>query len=198
MIEDETALENFLIKIDEFIKAKLEKDKGHGYNHCKRVYNLCKYIGKLEEADMFILLPAALLHDVARDEEDGKTSHAELSANTADNFLRKIGYPEDKIRNIVSAIRRHSFRLGLDQNSLEARILSDADKLDAIGAIGVYRAFITACHKNESVGDVMQHFHDKLSKLKFHTKCAKKIAKERKKLIKKFFIHLEEEIKGEK
>lgn len=196
MTEDEITLENFLIKINEFVKSKLEKNGGHGYEHCRRVYNLCKYIGKLEGADMYILLPAALLHDIERDGEDDKISHAELSANIANNFLREINYPESKIKSIVGAIRSHSFRLGLDQTSLEAKILSDTDKLDAIGAIGIYRVFIIACKKNESLEDIIHHFHDKLSKLKFHTKRAEKIADERHKFMKNFFVHLENEING--
>lgn len=116
----------------------------HDWDHTLRVHRLCVHIGKMEQADMEVLEAAAYLHDVGRpfeEESRGEICHAEKSAAMAEDLLQ--GYPVSRERrnNILRSIRSHRFRGNHKPASLEAKILFDADKLDAIGAVGIGRAF---------------------------------------------------------
>lgn len=95
-------------------------------------------------ADLEVLALAALLHDIARPLEDsGKVEdHALEGARIARRYLRSLGYPEDKVEAVAHAIEAHRFSRGPEPATLEAKILSDADKLDAIGAVGIARVFM--------------------------------------------------------
>ncbi len=115
---------------------------GHKYSHVIRVFNTCKRIcDSNPKIDRDVLLPAALLHDIARaDEMVGKIkNHAEEGAYRAVDYLRSIGYYPNKIDKIFSAIRTHRWSEGLTPKTLEAKILQEADRIDAIGAIGIIR-----------------------------------------------------------
>lgn len=153
----------------------------HGFEHTLRVFNLCRSIGSGIRADLSVLLPAALLHDIARDEED----HERASSSRARDVLESMNYPEDKIKAVVDAISTHSFSGRRSPESLEAEILSDADKLDAIGAIGIYRAAMYSAENGRPTRDFIAHFHEKLLKLKdmLHTKEAKRLANSRHKFM---------------
>lgn len=146
----------------------------HGFEHTLRVYNTCRRIGVSTGADLSVLLPAALLHDVARHEAE----HNNASSMKARGILISLNYPCDKIESVARAISTHSFTGGLAPDSLEAEILSDADKLDAMGALGVYRAAMYSGEKGRPIEDFTAHFHEKLLKLKekLHTEEAKRIA----------------------
>ena len=115
-------------------------DPVHGFSHVLRVYRLCERIGTKENADLRILRAAALLHDIEGD-VDCREGHHLAAATFADKVLRQEGWEEKDIQAVLHCIRSHRFR---DQRekpvSLEARILFDADKLDAIGTVGVARA----------------------------------------------------------
>lgn len=153
----------------------------HGFEHTLRVFNLCKSIGSSRSADLSVLLPAALLHDIARDEED----HERASSSMARDILESMKYPEEKIKAVVDAISTHSFSGGRSQEWLEAKVLSDADKLDAIGAIGIYRAAMYSAENGRPTEDFIAHFHEKLLKLKdmLHTEEAKRLANSRHKFM---------------
>ncbi len=119
----------------------------HDWQHTLRVYRLCERIGPAEGADMLVLRAAALLHDIGRgvqDKSQGKVCHARKGAELAVRLLADL--PIDKARrdNIVHCIRTHRFRDGLVPQTIEAKVLFDADKLDAIGAVGVARAYLFA------------------------------------------------------
>lgn len=116
----------------------------HDWGHTLRVYNLCVRIGKTENADMAVLASAAYLHDIGRTYEDmsrGKICHAEKGAEIALEFLQNSSFSSEQKANIIHSIRCHRFRGRNRPESLEAKILFDADKLDSIGAVGVGRAF---------------------------------------------------------
>ncbi len=116
----------------------------HDWDHTVRVHRLCLHIGKVENADMEVLELAAYLHDIGRafqDESKGNVCHAEKGAEIAEGLLSEYPISPERKANIVRAIRSHRFRGNHAPESLEAKILFDADKLDAIGAIGVGRAF---------------------------------------------------------
>jgi len=134
----------------------------HGYEHTERVIELCKRLGAQLGADMGVLLPAAILHDISREETD----HAERGAAEAAKILEETGYDPRKIPLICEAIRAHSFSRGERAKTLEAMILSDADKLDAMGAVGIYRTALYSGELMRPVEEFIEHFHEKLLTLK--------------------------------
>jgi len=135
----------------------------HGWDHVKRVYGLCLKIGKKEKADLLILSLAALLHDIGRKEEHaskGKICHAQVGAQKAESILSQLRILGEVQKEVLDCIRSHRFRGKQVPESLEARILFDADKLDSIGAVGVGRAFLFA----GEVGARLHNSHKDLSK----------------------------------
>ncbi len=119
----------------------------HDWEHTLRVHRLCLKIGPKEGADMATLEAAALLHDIGRsaqDQSNGSICHAEKGAAMATDLLAGLGFEAARKRNIVHCIRSHRFRNGHRPETIEARVLFDADKLDAIGAVGVARAYLFA------------------------------------------------------
>jgi uncharacterized protein len=120
-----------------------ELESAHDFDHILRVLRLAERIGKAEGADLEIVRTAALLHDIGRSEE-ARTGrcHAQIGAEMAAKILSQ--HPQDRVQAVVEAIAAHRFRGGETPRSLEARVLFDADKLDAIGAIGIARAYAVA------------------------------------------------------
>jgi uncharacterized protein len=116
----------------------------HAWEHTQRVCNLCMHIGQAERADMDVLEIAAYLHDIGRpyqDEAEGAICHAKKGAEMAGALLEKCPISPEQKANVIHCIRSHRFRGDCQPQTLEARVLFDADKLDAIGAIGIGRAF---------------------------------------------------------
>ena len=167
----------------------------HGFEHTERVIGLCMVLGERLGADMSVLIPAAILHDVGR----GDDNHAEKGAEKARLILTEHGVPENRVARIVEAIRVHSFSEGLEASSLEAQILSDADKLDAMGAVGVYRAAQYSGEHDRSQEDYIGHFHEKLLTLKglLYTDEAKKLAENRHRFMESYLEKFMKELKAE-
>ena len=135
-------------------------DPIHGFEHILRVYRLAERIALAEGADLEIVRAAALLHDAegalkgkndAQPENQAKRSaHHHKSAQFAGHILRAEGWSESDIHAVQHCIRAHRFRDDTQQpESLEAKVLFDADKLDAIGAIGVARAIAFAARAGQ-------------------------------------------------
>lgn len=164
----------------------------HGKDHVQRVVKLARFIAEKEGADLKIVLKAAELHDCARDKEN----HAIESAKLAREILKAQGYGEDFINAVVHAIESHSFSSGIKPKTLEAKVLSDADKLDAIGAIGVARAFMVAGERSRNIEQTLKHFEEKLLKLKdlIYTETAKKLAERRHEFLKLFYDEIKKEL----
>ena len=119
----------------------------HDWEHTLRVFRLCRRIGAAEQADMDVLLIAACLHDIGRcyqDASNGRICHAEKGAELAEPLIRPLDLSEERKQNILHCIRSHRFRGNDAPGTIEARVLFDADKLDAIGAVGIGRAFLFA------------------------------------------------------
>lgn len=142
----------------EKIKKIVEKElscSAHGMDHIMRVYNLSKRLGKGQKIDWEVLGTAAILHDIAGVKEmndpSGKTDHALVGAKMAEPILKKLGYSENKIKHIQNCIISHRFKTDNKPKTLEAKILFDADKLDAIGAIGIARAFAWVGKNNAKI-----------------------------------------------
>jgi uncharacterized protein len=164
------------------VEETMDRPGSHGLDHVLRVVHLCGMIGKEEHADMDVLLPAALFHDIARSvEENEGIPHEIAGAEYAERYLRSIGYDEDRIPAISHAIRSHRFSTGCEPETPEAKILSDADKLDAMGAVGIARTFIRAGEHRGEIRDGVDHIHTKLLHLGslMYTGTARDIAADR-------------------
>ena len=164
----------------------------HGYEHTERVIKLCNVLGQALNADMDALIPAAILHDIGQPHDN----HANHSGVMAREILQEYGY--SKIDEIVHAIAVHSFSAGGEAKTIEAQILSDVDKLDAMGAIGVYRTAQYGIENTCTLDEFIEHFHEKLLKLKdlLYTGEAKKLAEKRHKYMLLYLDQLNKELKG--
>jgi len=123
-----------------------QNDPVHGFDHIQRVYRLAERLAQAEGADLAIVLAAALLHD-AEGPLTGETrsDHQLASAQFARQILAAEGWPDERIEAVQHCIRAHRFRDDREQpGTIEAKVLFDADKLDAIGAIGAVRAIAYA------------------------------------------------------
>lgn len=145
-------------KID-IIKEIMEKElscSAHKLDHVMRVHNMCIELSKYEDnVDLDILIPAALLHDIARviesHNKSGEIDHAILGGEMAEEILRNLNYEEEKIEKIKHCITTHRYRSGNEPKTIEAKILFDADKLDVIGSIGLARTFMIAGEYGQSI-----------------------------------------------
>ncbi|WP_195989821.1 HD domain-containing protein [Clostridium sp. D53t1_180928_C8] len=196
-------------KTKEFVKEKLYGEgSGHDWYHIERVYNLSKYLAKKENADFFIVEMTALLHDI----DDWKFSNNNITdTTTTENFLKSSGVTEEDLIKIIKIIKTISFKGGVvdsSQDTIEGKVVQDADRLDAIGAIGIARTFAYGGSKNRVIYDpnikpinfnsldevkssdnhTINHFYEKLLKLKdlMNTKSAKEIAIARHKYMEEF------------
>ncbi|RLI74954.1 phosphohydrolase [Archaeoglobales archaeon] len=164
----------------------------HSDDHVGRVIRLAVFIAEKEKANVEVVKKAAELHDIARN----KPNHAIESAKIAKEILEKEGYGEEFIKNVAHCIESHSFSENIKPKTLEAKILSDADKLDAIGAIGVARAFLYSGEERRAIEETLNHFEEKLLKLKdlLYTNTAKKIAEKRHEFLLEFYKRIKDEL----
>lgn len=184
-------------EIRRHVRGILEEHGSHGMDHTERVFSLCLAIGREEDASLDVLLPAALLHDIARPLEKEKgLPHEREGARMAGEYLAAIGYSPELIPAIQQAIRTHRFQSAEKPESLEAQILSDADKLDAMGAIGIARTFLRAGEHNGGIEDAVAHFHEKLLNLttRMYTKTGQEIAAGRHAVLVRFLDDLTREL----
>ena len=201
-------------KTEEFVKSKMKGDPGHDWSHVNRVRNMAIYLGKKEKANLFIVELASILHDVADHKFYGGDD--KIGSKTATQWLNKIKIDKKTIEHICHIIDEVSFKgagVKYKMKTIEGKVVQDADKLDAIGAIGVARTFSYGGHFNvpmyvpekkpvfhtsfaqykKNSESTINHFYEKLLLLKnrMHTKSAKKIALERHKFmelyLKEFF-----------
>ncbi len=132
---------------DQARKLFLRASGSHDWDHTRRVVALCEHIGQVEKADRKVLFAAAYLHDIGRchqDRSSGIKCHASEGARMAAPILDTLPLSGNEKENIVHCIRSHRFRENHAPATLEAKVLFDADKLDAIGAVGVARAYLFA------------------------------------------------------
>ena len=145
-------------------RAIMGEDEAHGWPHIVRVAGWAESLRRTHGGDPRILYAALLLHDAGRSLPGGG-HHAVKSANLAYEILPSLGYDSREVEAVVHAILAHSYSLGVRAESVEAMILSDADKLDALGVVGVARAFITGSHLGRSISDSIRHMEEKLLRL---------------------------------
>ena len=169
---------------------------GHDAAHTLRVYQNAMLIARQEpDCDLETVALSALLHDA----DDHKLFHTENNAN-ARSFLTQHDVDPNKIERICKAINAVSFsqNRGKRPDSLEGMIVQDADRLDAIGAIGIARTFAFGGEHGRPLESSLQHFHDKLLLLKdeMNTEAAKKIAESRHLFMVNFLKEFDEETKA--
>lgn len=197
-------------------------DTVHGFSHIQRVYALCETIGQAEGADLRIVRMAALLHDVeAADEPDvvlRRENHHLSAARFAGTWLLEQGWADDDIAAVQHCIRAHRFRDEKEMpQSLEAKVLFDADKLDSIGAVGAARAIAYAAQHGKpfyaapssqflsggglTAGEVHTAYHEYWFKLRhihtvLMTSTGKRMAETRHQFMQLYFEQLITEVEG--
>lgn len=120
-------------------------DPAHDFLHIRRVVATALKLAREERADAIVVLPAAYFHDfVAIPKDDPRRTQAStLSGEAAVLYLRDAGYPAQHLDAIRHAIQAHSFSAGISSETMEAKVVQDADRLDSLGAIGIARCFTT-------------------------------------------------------
>jgi len=189
-------------------------DPSHDFSHVMRVVESCKKIGKEVGADLDILIPGALLHDVVNVPKNhpDRVQASRLAADQASLILKELNYTEEQISKIAIVIVEHSYSRGLKASCIESAVLQDADRLDAIGAIGTMRAVTCGSKLGSSYYDrndpfakgrvlndknfILDHFFTKLFKLGegFNTEPAKIEGLKRIQFMKDFANQLAQEI----
>jgi uncharacterized protein len=184
--------------IESFARSAIKDDArgAHVFGHVERVRQLCLLVGRQEEADLDVLEAAALLHDIGRPQETATgISHAKVGADMAVKFLGTTAFPANKIPQVASAIRTHRFSENLNPESLEGRILSDADKLDAMGAVGLARTIEESLARERGFESMLEHVSRKLLNLRdrMYTSTARQLAAPRHDFLVHFMRQLAQE-----
>ncbi len=209
-----TSLSQFEPLFLEFMQQETQVDAAHDIEHVKRVVKTAKQLCDEENADIAIVLPAAYLHDCftyPKDHPNRKQSSA-IAAKKAIAYLESIQYPQHYHDAIAHAIEAHSFSANIRPNTLEAQIVQDADRLDALGAIGVTRCIQVSTHfnaqlyndndmfaKERELNDkqfTVDHFQTKLFKIvdTMNTESAKLEANKRKAFMQTYLKQLHDEV----
>ncbi len=186
------------ILIERISRAIMGCDPAHGWPHIVRVYRLSyEILNHINEpVKLDVLETAVLLHDVGRF-LPGDEHHALKSAHFARELLGSIDI-RIPVNEVEHAILSHSYSLGIKPRTIEAKILSDADKLDALGAVGIARVIHVGCLNKRSFEESVNHFYEKILKLPnlLHLDYSKKLAEERLRIVEDFLrsISLELEL----
>ena len=200
--------------LQKHVKQRMKHDSAHDFNHTMRVYKNAQKLCKKEKANEKLVLSAALLHDIISYPKSDKRSNisSQKSSEESKKILKKLGFTSEEIYIISEAIHDHSFSRGKIPKTLEGKILQDADRLDAIGAIGIARVFTVGGSEKRSLYNTedpfcktrtpndkiwtLDHFYKKLLKLEFlmNTKSAKIEAKKRTMILKFFLSELKNEL----
>lgn len=190
------------------------KDPAHDLSHALRVQSTAQVIAEEEGADLLVVSIAALLHDAASSPKararSAEAEETELA--TIKDLLKRWEFPEEVVEGVLYAVEVHSFSKGIEPATLEAKVLQDADRLDAMGAIGIARVFLTGGALGRPLYDPedpfcrgrqpddlrwnLDHFFKKILKLEggMHTGTAKRLARRRGEVLRRYLSDLEEEI----
>jgi uncharacterized protein len=183
--------------IHKFAQQHHAADDVHGWGHVLRVLENARIIHEHEGGSWPLIEAMVLLHDIGRESESvKKKSHALLSAEITGDYLRSLDLPLSLIETIQQGILGHSFTLGQRAQDLEGKILSDADKLDALGAIGIFRTCAFQANSHTGLSGVLAHLDEKLLGLQqlCFLDTSKRIAEERTSRLRRFKADLLEEL----
>jgi uncharacterized protein len=198
----------------DFIEQLEVVDAGHDSNHVKRVVKSALQFAEAEGAELAVVLPAAWLHDCVPVAKNSplRDKASQLSAEKAVQLLLEWNYPDKYHEAIAHAITAHSYSANVPCETLEAKVVQDADRMDALGAIGIARALVVGAsfgnpltfHEDPFCYDrtpddklaIVDHFYTKILKLKdsFHTPAASREALKRHEFMVQFLKQLEAEI----
>lgn len=176
---------------------------GHDFFHLERVVNTALRIARQEDADLFMTELTAWLHDVGDHKLNNGVDRSEEQITA---ILTELETPDNLIRRVIEIVSQVSFSKGKKAESIEAKVVQDADRLDAIGAIGLARVFAFGGSKNREIYNpkqpdqtTIQHFYDKLLKLKdlMNTATAQQMALERHAYLESFLDRFYKEWNGE-
>lgn len=197
-------------------------DPVHDFTHIERVYAMAERLASAEGADLEVVRAAALLHDAdgTTPGSDVRREHHLCSAEIAEKVLRAEGWTQERISAVQHCIRAHRYRDDREPpQTIEAKCLFDADKLDVLGAIGAVRVVVYAALAGtpfytepsrqfietgkEVAGELHSAYHEYLFKLrkiekKLYTNRAREVARERSRYLDEFFLQLIAEINGER
>lgn len=167
-------------RFETFIVDQASADASHGLAHIQRVVANAKRIGTSEGAQEEVVIPAAWLHDCVIVEKSSplRVRASMLAAERAKTFLTEHGYPQQWLAAIGHAIEAHSFSAGILPKTLDAKVVQDADRLDALGAIGVARCFMVG----ERIGLPVYHPTDPF--------CQTRTADDRQYVLDHFYVKL--------
>ena len=198
----------------QFAAEQPDADPGHGPAHLERVVATALRLAAEEGARLEVVLPAAWLHDcvhVAKDSPE-RASASRLAADHALRFLESAGYPTAVLPDIRHAIEAHSFSARMAPQTIEAKVVQDADRLDALGAIGLARCIAVGAaldrplyvpgdpfcraRRPDDFGATVDHFYAKLLKLAgtMQTDAGRREAERRTDFLRAFLAQLESEI----
>jgi len=200
--------------LKEEVKTRISNDPAHDFDHIMRVYKNAKKICNKEKVNTKLVLSAALLHDIVSYPKSDKRSKLSSirSAELSKKILKNYEFSYEEIQIISDAIRDHSFSQNKIPTTIEGKILQDADRLDALGAIGIARVFAVAgsekrpfynaedpfCKKRSPDDQKwsLDHFYKKLLILesRMNTNSGKTEAKKRTKILKDFLSELKKEL----
>lgn len=214
--------EQLIAQTTEFVKKELqEAEGGHDWFHIERVYKTAMHLAKIEKANTLVVALAALLHDIA----DSKFHNGDDSVGprVAKSFLHSKEVPQKITDHVVLIIENISFKGGKEPskiNTVEFKVVQDADRLDAIGAVGIARCFnyggfkkralydpsiapnlqMTKEEYKKSTAPTINHFYEKLLLLKdrMNTPAGKKMAEQRHQFMESFLDQFYKEWEGER
>ena len=185
-------------KIEDFARKKAEKcDYNHDFDHVKRTVKWARYLAKKEKADVYICVVAAWLHDIEKLKDED--IHGGYGAETARVFLKKLGFNKDFIERVAHCIYCHDGASIHNAKTIEAKVVFDADKLQAQGAFGFVREFsgYSVFKKLDLKTSLKISKKKEFERYKkyFQTKTGKKFAKEFLDFMQKFYKQYEKEDK---
>lgn len=143
-----------------FLRATMAGDPAHDLEHTRRVVANARALAPAEGADLAVVLPAAWLHDCVTVPKDSprRPQASRLAAEAAAAFLAGAGYPRALLPAVAHAIAAHSFTAGIPPATVEARVVQDADRLDALGAVGIARCLMLGAVMGRQLYDPAEPF----------------------------------------
>lgn len=202
---------------EEAKKFFVDVNPAHDWKHVRRVEKIAETLTEKEDADEKVVKASVLLHDIGRKKEDeGEIeNHAEWGTEKAEEILEGLGYEKEFIEEVQHCIRSHRYSKDPEPESREAKVLSDADNLDALGATGIARTFTYGGEHGRVIADPelsaeddpersgsnsFNHLQKKILKLKgrMYTNSGIEVAEERQEYVKDFVERFKDEMSGDK
>lgn len=208
----------FEASVENEYKKQVHADGAHDLTHLRRVWRNCRTINEEDKlgVEPLVLLASAYFHDIVNVPKDSKerSQASRKAARLASSVLKSLEFPSEYLDEIEGAIRSHSFSAKIEAGTTAAKILQDADRLEALGALGIARVFYVAGQMNSKLFDpedpwserrdpddrkyAIDHFTVKLLKIEdsMHTVSGRRIAKELSNKMRDFLYELKSELSG--